>query len=40
MHHFLEKASAMYYNGSPILSDEEFDALQLSIVAKRKNIGN
>ena len=27
MHHFLEKASAMYYNGSPILSDEEFDAL-------------
>ena len=27
MHHFLEKASAMYYSGSPILSDEEFDAL-------------
>ena len=27
MHHFLEKASAMYYNGNPILSDEEFDAL-------------
>jgi len=27
MHHFLEKASAMYYNGSPIMSDEEFDAL-------------
>tara|TARA_S200002703_G_scaffold22761_3_gene19489 strand:+ start:964 stop:1908 length:945 start_codon:yes stop_codon:yes gene_type:complete len=27
MHHFLEKASAMYYSGNPILSDEEFDAL-------------
>ena len=27
MHHFLEKASAMYYNGNPIMSDEEFDAL-------------
>ena len=27
MHHFLEKASVMYYNGNPILSDEEFDAL-------------
>lgn len=27
MHHFLEKASAMYYSGTPILSDEEFDAL-------------
>ena len=27
MQHFLEKASAMYYNGSPIMSDEEFDAL-------------
>ena len=27
MHHFLEKASAMYYSGTPIMSDEEFDAL-------------
>jgi len=27
MYHFLEKASAMYYSGTPILSDEEFDAL-------------
>jgi len=27
MQHFLEKASAMYYSGTPILSDEEFDAL-------------
>jgi len=27
MQHFLEKASAMYYSGSPILSDEEFDTL-------------
>lgn len=27
MYHFLEKASAMYYNGVPIISDEEFDAL-------------
>ena len=27
MQHFLEKASAMYYSGHPILSDEEFDAL-------------
>jgi len=27
MHHFLEKASVMYYSGTPILSDEEFDAL-------------
>ena len=27
MYHFLEKASAMYYNGIPIISDEEFDAL-------------
>jgi DNA ligase (NAD+) len=27
MQHFLEKASAMYYNGCPIISDEEFDAL-------------
>jgi len=27
MHHFLEKASAMYYSGTPILSDEEFDNL-------------
>ena len=27
MQHFLEKASAMYYSGTPILSDAEFDAL-------------
>jgi NAD-dependent DNA ligase len=27
MQHFLEKASAMYYSGTPIISDEEFDAL-------------
>lgn len=27
MQHFLEKASAMYYSGHPIISDEEFDAL-------------
>ena len=27
MQHFLEKASAMYYSGHPILSDEEFDTL-------------
>jgi len=27
MQHFLDKASAMYYSGTPILSDEEFDAL-------------
>ena len=27
MQHFLEKASAMYYSGTPIMSDEEFDAL-------------
>ena len=27
MYSFLEKASAMYYAGSPIISDEEFDAL-------------
>ena len=27
MYHFLEKASAMYYSGTPIMSDEEFDAL-------------
>jgi DNA ligase (NAD+) len=27
MRYFLEKAAAMYYNGSPIISDEEFDAL-------------
>ena len=27
MQHFLEKASAMYYSGTPILSDEEFDSL-------------
>ena len=27
MQHFLEKASVMYYSGTPILSDEEFDAL-------------
>ena len=27
MHHFLDKASAMYYSGTPIISDEEFDAL-------------
>jgi len=27
MQHFLEKASAMYYSGHPILSDDEFDAL-------------
>jgi len=27
MHHFLEKASLMYYSGTPIMSDEEFDAL-------------
>ena len=27
MHHFLEKASTMYYSGTPIMSDEEFDAL-------------
>jgi len=27
MQHFLEKASAMYYSGTPILSDVEFDSL-------------
>ena len=27
MQHFLEKASIMYYSGTPILSDAEFDAL-------------
>jgi len=27
MQHFLEKASAMYYSGHPIMSDDEFDAL-------------
>ena len=27
MYSFLEKASAMYYSGTPIISDEEFDAL-------------
>jgi len=27
MRYFLEKAAVMYYNGSPIISDEEFDAL-------------
>jgi DNA ligase (NAD+) len=27
MQHFLDKASAMYYSGTPILSDEEFDTL-------------
>lgn len=27
MQHFLEKASAMYYSGTPILSDAEFDSL-------------
>ena len=27
MQHFLEKASAMYYSGTPIISDAEFDAL-------------
>jgi NAD-dependent DNA ligase len=27
MQHFLEKASVMYYSGTPILSDAEFDAL-------------
>ena len=27
MQHFLDKASAMYYSGTPILSDAEFDAL-------------
>jgi NAD-dependent DNA ligase len=27
MQHFLEKASVMYYSGTPILSDDEFDAL-------------
>ena len=27
MQHFLEKASVMYYSGTPILSDEEFDML-------------
>ena len=27
MQHFLEKACAMYYNGCPIISDEQFDAL-------------
>jgi DNA ligase (NAD+) len=27
MYSFLEKASAMYYAGSPIISDEEFDAI-------------
>ena len=27
MQHFLDKASAMYYSGTPIMSDEEFDAL-------------
>jgi NAD-dependent DNA ligase len=27
MQHFLEKASAMYYAGCPIISDEEFDSL-------------
>ena len=27
MQHFLEKASAMYYSGTPIISDAEFDSL-------------
>ena len=27
MQHFLEKASAMYYSGTPIVSDAEFDSL-------------
>ena len=27
MQHFLDKASAMYYSGTPIMSDAEFDAL-------------
>ena len=27
MQHFLEKASAMYYSGTPIISDVEFDSL-------------
>ena len=38
MYSVLEKASAMYYAGSPIISDEEFDALAKEILNNWDNI--